>query len=198
MIIDIPIKIEQLIDSSFPGWIEFSFTGIDGKKINFVEKTPIISNCNVDENSKFPLERNLECTQVRKWIDSENRILLEVNTYIPHGVQSCDGECIFIIDGSTIITTNEKKHIDVTWYHEDNEYPRRLVSEIGTDRYELRKLEFYENGKVGYATKDESVFNTLLGEAPVPSIEEINSNSQFSAKYICSDEFEKIWESNVQ
>jgi len=198
MIINIPIKIEQLTDSSFPGWIEFSFKDIDGKKIIFVEKIPIISNCNIDKNSNLPLEGTLECIQVREWIDGENRKLLEVNTDIPHGVKSSGGECNFVIDGSAIITISDKTHIDVTWHHEDNEYPKRLVSEIGADRCELRKLEFYENGKVGYATEDESVFNTMLGEAPVPSIEEINSDTQFSAKYISSDELEKIWESNVQ
>lgn len=45
-------------------------------------------------------------------------------------------------------------YMDVTWHHDDPAYPVRLVSELNGNRWELRKLEFYSDGRVGVASKE--------------------------------------------
>ena len=89
------------------------------------------------------------------------------------------------------------KYIDVTWSHESSVYPIRLVSEVGADNFEIRKLEFFSDGTVGIATSNQSSKTTLLGTDVVPSIEEINSDPLFFAKVITQQEFDKLWEIHV-
>lgn len=65
-----------------------------------------------------------------------------------------------------------------------------LLSELDNEGYETRKLEFYSNGKVGSASKNLETMGTVLEEKPLPTLDEINSNPEFSAKYISATEFE--------
>ena len=87
------------------------------------------------------------------------------------------------------------EYIDVTWNHESKNEPIRLVSELGNERYEVRKIEFFPNGEVGYASVEKANLGTRLGEAPVPPLEEINADPQFKGKSITSAEFESLWSS---
>jgi hypothetical protein len=83
--------------------------------------------------------------------------------------------------------------IDVAWRHHKVEDPVRLVSELNSGRYETRKLEFFPDGRVGFASSEASSNNTELGVVPVPSVEEINSDPQFHASNIERQEFEALW-----
>ena len=85
------------------------------------------------------------------------------------------------------------EYIDVIWKHHDKEYPVRLVSEIGEDRLELRKLEFFADGTVDVASSDRWSDRTRLGIAVVPSLEEINHDRQFEGRLISQDDFEALW-----
>jgi len=83
--------------------------------------------------------------------------------------------------------------IDVTWRHNSEDEPVRLVSEIDVQRYETRKLEFFRDGKVGFASTVAKSEETMLGVEPVPPLSEINSDSQFSASSISATDFEALW-----
>ncbi len=85
------------------------------------------------------------------------------------------------------------KYIDVVWIHEDTDFPFRLVSELDDERFEVRKLEFFRNGRVGYAWADGSTPNTELGYVAVPSLEEINLELEFEGVEISKTEFEVLW-----
>ena len=85
------------------------------------------------------------------------------------------------------------EYIDVTWQHDDEGYPIRIISELDPDRYEIRKIELYKNGGVGYAYEEKSYLGAVLGEKPVPILEEINKDPQFIGKHINAEEFEKLW-----
>lgn len=89
------------------------------------------------------------------------------------------------------------RYIDVEWLHDFEDEPYRLVSEIGDDEYEIRKLEFYRNGQVGVATVDVCTEKTMLGIVEVPSIEEINCQGEFQGKEITKNEFELLWEQHA-
>ena len=86
------------------------------------------------------------------------------------------------------------RYIDVDWKHESRKYPSRLVSEIGGDDFEIRKLEFFPDGTVGFATEIQNSKTTELGADVIPSIEEINLKQEFSGKVISQIDFEKLWE----
>jgi hypothetical protein len=85
------------------------------------------------------------------------------------------------------------KYIDVKWKNKDINYPIRLVSEIGLDGFEIRKLEFFENGSVQFASSNSYSSNTRLGEKTIPDILDINNEKEFDAIEITKVEFENLW-----
>lgn len=88
------------------------------------------------------------------------------------------------------------KYIDINWVHNFPDEPFRLVSELDDERFEVRKLEFYPNGTVGFAYNEVEIFNTWLGVCSVPTLSEINENEydEFDGKYITKSEFEVLWQ----
>jgi len=89
------------------------------------------------------------------------------------------------------------RYIDVNWLHEWDEEPFRLVSEIGHNQYETRKLEFFRTGEIGFASSMMQTKNTMLGIAEVPELDEINSQEEFQGKSISKHEFEQLWRQYV-
>jgi len=85
------------------------------------------------------------------------------------------------------------RYIDVEWMHDFNDEPTRLVSEIGLDGYETRKLEFFSDGSIGYAFESIESPNTRLGIDVVPTLKEINSQEEFQGKAISKEQFELLW-----
>lgn len=80
------------------------------------------------------------------------------------------------------------------WYHSfDNEEPRIFYSEIDHNRYEIRKVEVYDDNSFGMAGDDFSFGGAELGEKPVPQLEEINGDTEFKADAITAEEFEAVW-----
>lgn len=75
--------------------------------------------------------------------------------------------------------------------------PTRLVSELDERRMETRKLEFFEDGRVGYATTDHNAHGTELGLPPVPPLAEINADPEFVGTNITAVEFEALWFKHV-
>jgi hypothetical protein len=90
------------------------------------------------------------------------------------------------------------QYIDVRWKQSNPEYPVRLVSELDGQRNEVRKLEFFASGQVGFASASGAVHGTELGEAPVPPLAEINTDAQFSGVAIESSTFEALWQQHVR
>jgi hypothetical protein len=85
------------------------------------------------------------------------------------------------------------KYIRVTWMHSLPNEPITLFSELDDDRYEVRKLEIFRDGSAGRASADASAGQTVLGEVPVASLDEINADPQFQAEEITQSEFEAAW-----
>lgn len=83
--------------------------------------------------------------------------------------------------------------IDVKWLHDNQGEPVRLVSELDAQRHETRKLEFFANGVIGFASASESSGGTALGVLPVPPISEINADPQFAGTAISATQFEALW-----
>lgn len=84
-------------------------------------------------------------------------------------------------------------YIDVIWHHSDPAYPVRLVFELDENRWERRKLEFYSDGRVGMASAAGTTLDTALGLEPIPSIDEINHDREFTAKAMEPCAFQALW-----
>lgn len=89
------------------------------------------------------------------------------------------------------------EYIDVEWIHQSAADPVRLVSELDADRYETRKLEFFPNSRVGYASQHSNSPGTELGIVPVPPLAAINQSPEFNGVTIGAQWFESLWAANV-
>jgi hypothetical protein len=89
------------------------------------------------------------------------------------------------------------EYIYVEWLHNTKNDPIILISELDENRYELRKIEIYKDGKVGFATKKIEFMDTRLAEVPIPSKEEIAFQDEFLVREITKDEFENYWNEHV-
>lgn len=84
-------------------------------------------------------------------------------------------------------------YIRVRWLHNHPETPVLLYSELDEQRFELRKVEVYGDGRCGYADQLEEVGGSGLGTVPVPGLSEIASDPEFEPAEIEQAEFERIW-----
>lgn len=83
--------------------------------------------------------------------------------------------------------------IKVIWHHLSPDFPVTLLSELDSERWEMRKIEFYADGTVGYAGPQTEVGGSFLGEVIVPEVAEMNADPEFEAAEISLEEFEHEW-----
>ena len=86
------------------------------------------------------------------------------------------------------------EYISVIWKHSHRDEPVRLVSELDEERFEIRKLEFFPDGSVGFASMEGESAGTRLGEVTVPPLAEINEDPEFESVAITKNEFDQLWQ----
>ena len=84
-------------------------------------------------------------------------------------------------------------HVVVTWHHENPDYPVELFAELDDERFEVRKVEAFRDGRKCFADASGHSGDTFLGIEPVPPLEEIGSDPQFTPRPITREEFEAAW-----
>lgn len=84
------------------------------------------------------------------------------------------------------------EYIKCFWKFIDDETPLLLFYEVDleNERYATRMIEIYSDKSVNSIVEEKYGFVT---EAPVPTIEEINQESEFCAMIISSTEFESVY-----
>jgi hypothetical protein len=85
------------------------------------------------------------------------------------------------------------KYIRVNWRQSNPKYPTVLYSELDEAGWEIRKVEVFDDGRFGYASKTESAAGTRLGIEPLPPLEDIGADPQFVPAEITPNEFEEVW-----
>jgi hypothetical protein len=83
-------------------------------------------------------------------------------------------------------------HFAVRWHHSFPDEPVDLYSELDENRFELRKVEAFADGRMSYAGLDSNAGDTELGTLFVPPLSEIASE-EFAPREIDASEFESIW-----
>lgn len=84
-------------------------------------------------------------------------------------------------------------YLKVKWKHSFSNEPVFLYSELDAERWELRKVEVFPDGRMGYAGPGVEIGGTRLGEVPLSPSEQIATDSQFEAVAISRAEFDAIW-----
>lgn len=89
-------------------------------------------------------------------------------------------------------------YIRVKWNHSFSDEPTVLYSELDAERWEVRKIEVFADGRRGYAGRGESAGATKLGEEPIPPLSEIAADPQFEPIEITKEEFEEVWNARIR
>ena len=84
-------------------------------------------------------------------------------------------------------------YIRVRWFHSSPDDPVELWSELDADREEVRKVEIWTDGRVGYASSEGETGGTRLGKVAVPPLNEIDLDAQFQTEAITKADFEMCW-----
>ena len=84
-------------------------------------------------------------------------------------------------------------YIKVKWKHSHRDEPVLLYSELDRERWEVRKVEIFPDGRMGYAGPGIAVGGSGLGLVPVPSLEQIAESPEFEPETISKAEFDKVW-----
>lgn len=88
-------------------------------------------------------------------------------------------------------------YIFARWIHDDPSLPSEIFSEIDVGRNEVRKVEVFADGRIGFASATASSPPTALGLEPLPPLEEIARQAEFQVREGNAAEFEKLWSKAV-
>lgn len=86
------------------------------------------------------------------------------------------------------------KYIKVRWVHNLPNAPVVLYSELNPERWEIRKVEVYADGRADCADAEVQTGSTNLGIEPLPAPEEIAADPQFIPLELSAEEFQFVWE----
>ena len=90
------------------------------------------------------------------------------------------------------------EYLAVEWKHNLLDMPIEIFSELDGRRMEVRKVEVFKGGHLGYASASRSKESTKLGIEAVPTLHEIASQAEFKPRQSTSQEFEKAWTAATQ
>jgi hypothetical protein len=88
-------------------------------------------------------------------------------------------------------------HLKVRWHQDSGDYPVLLFCELDGERYEVRKVEVFADGRMAYAQEAEEIGDCMLGYVVTPPAAEIAADPQFEV--LCADalQFERAWSAAV-
>lgn len=81
------------------------------------------------------------------------------------------------------------------WLHNHTDQPVLLYGELDSDRFEVRKVEVFLDGRQSFADAIDEAAECSLSWVEVPELEEINVDPQFQAWPISREDFEVVWAS---
>ncbi|MET2523852.1 DUF6881 domain-containing protein [Ralstonia pseudosolanacearum] len=84
-------------------------------------------------------------------------------------------------------------YVCVRWIHAIPSEPVFIYSEIDPDNFELRKVEVYADGRMGFSDGTNFAGESMLSTEPLPSLQEISTDPQFVPGEITQEEFEMMW-----
>lgn len=98
------VQIERFVDEHFPGFVECAFVDAEGVRHAFVEKVPIVSGANLNDESGYPQVGYIDCIVEKRWLDELGRSLVRINTNKPWSVESVSGTTTLVVYEGQIST----------------------------------------------------------------------------------------------
>ena len=84
-------------------------------------------------------------------------------------------------------------YLKTAWTHNFRDEPVEIWCELTFDRIEVRVVEIFADGRIGFASRASSSGSTRLSESPIPSVDEIAMDPQFKPVVVTCSEFEATW-----
>ncbi|MGQ4597381.1 DUF6881 domain-containing protein [Nocardia sp. R6R-6] len=84
-------------------------------------------------------------------------------------------------------------YLKAQWHHDLEDEPVEMFSEIGDDGFEVRKVEVYSDGHMDWADAGRRTGTTTISRMPIPTMDEIDTQVEYSALQVDAREFEAIW-----
>jgi hypothetical protein len=85
------------------------------------------------------------------------------------------------------------QYIHVIWHHDFPDDPIGYYSEVGEDRWEVRRVQEYRDGRLEWADETHETDTTGLGEIEI-NLDEIRSQAEFELEIIDKATFEEMWD----
>jgi len=89
------VKIMRITDETFPGFVKCKFPDAHGQEHTILEKALVLSSDLISARSAFPLSGYVACEVTSERRDETGRVLLQVDTGRPHGIESASGQTKF-------------------------------------------------------------------------------------------------------
>jgi len=132
----------------------------------------------------FPRELSEPRNFFERWHDGDHKIQMRLRHYV---YELCRAERAQMADPPN-------RYIRVQWNHTDPEEPVTLFSELDEERREVRRVEVFADGRIGYANERGSFGRTRLAERPISTIDEIAAIPEFEPLEITRAEFDEIFD----
>src|SRR2546429_8879452 len=84
------------------------------------------------------------------------------------------------------------------WRHENPNNPVDIYSELDEDRWEVRKVEVFADGRMWYSDGVDTVGRTGLSEVQLPPVGSEPPGSPLTTSVLDRDTFEEMWERAVR
>lgn len=98
----IAVEIVRFVDNHFPGFVECVLLDAEGGRHVVIEKVPVITSEWLDATSHYPRPGIIACEVEAEWIDQNGQALVRVNTELPWGIASINGETRFTVPSSKV------------------------------------------------------------------------------------------------
>lgn len=90
------------------------------------------------------------------------------------------------------------KYLHIQWMHDLPDAPTDVYAELDDDRMEIRKIEMFGDGSIGYALLGLSTESTSLRSSPVPYVSQLNQDPKAMARDLEWHEFDDLWDKVVK
>ena len=87
----------RFVDSHQPGWVECDFLDVDGLRHTIVDKAPMFTCEDLDEDSKYPTSGIVPCQILERFRNEKGQDVVRVTIARPGSMQSTEGLEDFVV-----------------------------------------------------------------------------------------------------
>jgi hypothetical protein len=103
-VVGIRVLIVRFVDAAQPGWVECQLEDVLGRRWLFIEKVPVVSTEDLDQNSRFPRPGIIACEVLERRRDENDHETIVVDTERPWHIAASSGETRFEIRPEQLVS----------------------------------------------------------------------------------------------